>query len=284
MDAPKFRFWVRRSPGEGAVYSIRFEVDGGKGLLRVARPGVLVDPPAREFGFEERLTSAQVRASRFLHVWEGGRKRQGYVLSRLTDVVLSELPLGSWEELSVVNDGGFCWLVHRAPEELDASSLEPLEAPRAAPPTDPVELPLAELEPIEAEAAEVVEAAEAPAPEPPTVEELPENLLEAVEVTSDPDSVEPVTAEQVEPAAPGALSEQDVLPDGAVEAFGRPTALVRHLRRDKLRDRLRIAELAAELEAARKALDEALAREVELRARLARYQRRLKARESTGPQ
>lgn len=318
LDAPKFRFWVRRSPGEGAVYSIRFEVDGGKGLLRVARPGVLVDPPAREFGFEERLTSAQVRASRFLHVWEGGRKRQGYVLSRLTDAVLAELPLGSWEELSVVNDGGFCWLVHRAPEELDANSLEPLDLNRTgdllrdnrvdAMPADLAALQIEplEVEPLEADAddsgapmeaepaeGELVEdglggPAPAGGPEQGRLDAGPVDVglaeLETLEETAD--ELEPVEILSVEPM-PGATEVEpgrEMSAEPSLLAFGRSTALVRHLRRDKLRDLTRIAELTAELERSQKALDEAMAREAELRVRLASYQQRLKARESVPPQ
>src|SRR5688572_17914471 len=63
-----FRVWLRRRDSDDAPFALKFEVRGGKGVLRVARPGVLIDPPARPSGQEERLTSAQVRQSRFLHV------------------------------------------------------------------------------------------------------------------------------------------------------------------------------------------------------------------------
>jgi hypothetical protein len=252
-EMPRFRFWVRRSPGEGAVYAIRFEVEGGKGLLRVARPGVLVDPPAKEAGFEERLTAAQVRASRFLHVWDSGRKRQGYVLSRLTDPVLGSLPPSSWEELHVVSDGGFCWLVPGGPEELDASAIVPIEVAPAPSITD--------LPSIDVSAADELDGLE----DEPVSEEIP--------------ALTPVDAEQL--GVP--LEEPDpaeVLSESSLMVFGRATNLVRYLRREKARDRHQLAELQAELDRLRRLLDESQHRETELRMRVAQYQRRLKARES----
>ena len=68
--------------------------------------------------------------------------------------------------------------------------------------------------------------------------------------------------------------------DDFTTMFGKATTLVRFMRREKMRDQEsmnqlqgRVEELEAKLEAARK-------REVQLRTRVARYQRRLKARES----
>jgi hypothetical protein len=101
----RFRVWLRRRAEPGAPYSVRFEVTDGKGILRVARPGVLVDPPARPFGFEERLSAAQVRASRFLHVWDGGRYRQGYMLARLEEARMEALPPDRWIQLEPSNFG-----------------------------------------------------------------------------------------------------------------------------------------------------------------------------------
>ena len=252
-EMPRFRFWVRRSPGEGAVYAIRFEVEGGKGLLRVARPGVLVDPPARESGFEERLTSAQVRASRFLHVWDSGRKRQGYVLSRLTDPVLGSLPPTSWEELHVVSDGGFCWLVPGGPEELDASAIVPIEVTAATTITDLPSIDVSAADELDELDDEPV-SEEVPAPAPIVAEQLS------------------VPLEEPDPA--------EVLSESSLMVFGRATNLVRYLRREKARDRHQLAELQAELDRLRRLLDESQHRETELRMRVAQYQRRLKARES----
>lgn len=249
---PRFQFWVRRSHGEGAVFSIRFEVEEGKGLLRVARPGVLVDPPARESGFEERLTPAQVRASRFLHVWDGGRKRQGYVLSRLTDAVLNELTRGVWEQMKVISDGGFCWLVPGIPDEPRQATADPETLPGDA--LEPVDL----LEPVTTEA----EVIEAPDPDTETVDAV--SLLGG----ADDDSDEVIPALEVEvvqesgPTLPPAGESQAFAP------FGRATTLVRHLRREKLRDRQNITQLRADNERLEAELAAAKARTAELEAKL----------------
>ena len=115
-DPIRFRFWIRCGCGDDPTFSIRFDVGHGKGLLRVARPGVLVDPPARQSGTEEGLTPAQVRASLFLHIWDSGGKGQGYVLSRLSDEILLTLPVERWVDLGSEFDGGFFWLVPRTDE------------------------------------------------------------------------------------------------------------------------------------------------------------------------
>jgi len=101
----RFRVWVRRRGDAQGPYALRFEVAEGKGILRVARPGVLVDPPARPAGIEERLTAAQVRASRFLHVWEAGRHRQGHLFARLDETGLEALPADRWIELVSATEG-----------------------------------------------------------------------------------------------------------------------------------------------------------------------------------
>lgn len=218
-EPTRFRFWVRRSPGEDPTFSVRFEVRHGKGLLRVARPGVLVDPPARQSGYEERLTPAQVRASRFLHVWDSGRKRQGYVLSRLTDEVLVELEPERWVELSVETDGGFCWLIPR-PAQAESFADE--------------------------------------------LEEVATAIIDQQMVFDDDDDAT-VPIERI---------------DGFGAAFGKATTLVRFMRREKVRDQERLGQLEQRLLELERKLDAARKREVQLRTRVARYQRRLKARES----
>lgn len=108
----RFQVWVRRSTEPADGFSLRFEVrEGGKGILRVARPGVLVDPPARPSGHEERLTASQIRASRFLHVWDGGRFRQSYLLVRLEEVALEQLPAERWIELLAAAEAGSAMLL-----------------------------------------------------------------------------------------------------------------------------------------------------------------------------
>lgn len=88
------------------TFALRFEAFEGKGVLRVARPGVLVDPPARVSGYESDITAQNVRASRFLHVSGSQRRRDTWFLSRLSDEQLDGLPRDTWAELSPVVDRG----------------------------------------------------------------------------------------------------------------------------------------------------------------------------------
>lgn len=114
-----FQVWVRRTDDPEAPYALRFTVHGGKGILRVARPGVLIDPPARATGLEEHLTGAQIRQSRFLHIRESGRDRIAFALSRLDDASLERLPVTTWVELVVDADSaGHYLLLELAPTEL----------------------------------------------------------------------------------------------------------------------------------------------------------------------
>ena len=52
VESPPFRIWLRRMSSLERTFALRFEAFEGKGVLRVARPGVLVDPPARVSGYE----------------------------------------------------------------------------------------------------------------------------------------------------------------------------------------------------------------------------------------
>lgn len=94
---------------------MRFEVQDGKGILRVARPGVLIDPPARALGMEERLSAAQLRSTRFILVWDGGRARQGHLLNRIDELQLERVETDRWHELEIIVDGGFRYVVLAAP-------------------------------------------------------------------------------------------------------------------------------------------------------------------------
>jgi len=132
-----FRIWVRKS-ARAAPYSVRFEVFDGKGILRVARPGILIDPPARVSGFEEQLSSEQLKASRSLHVWGAGRKRQSHILSRLDDARLDRLAPDNWYELTVVTDGGYRYLEL---ENLSATLEEPAELVTKPLPREEIRLP-----------------------------------------------------------------------------------------------------------------------------------------------
>ncbi len=97
---PSFQFWIKRTEDSSAPFCLRFEVRDGKGLLRVAHPDVLLDPPASGKGLQESLTADVVRASRFLLIGRGGRDRKGYFLAALGAEFLDRLPLGIWVELT----------------------------------------------------------------------------------------------------------------------------------------------------------------------------------------
>ena len=91
VESPPFRIWLRRMSSLERTFALRFEAFEGKGVLRVARPGVLVDPPARVSGYESDITAQNVRASRFLHVSGTARRRDTWFLSRLSDEQLNGL-------------------------------------------------------------------------------------------------------------------------------------------------------------------------------------------------
>ncbi len=97
---PSFQFWIRRTDDASAPFSLRFLVRDGKGLLRVAHPDVLLDPPASTNGLQEGLDADVVRASRFLLIADAGRVRKGFFLAALGAEFLDRLPLGIWVELS----------------------------------------------------------------------------------------------------------------------------------------------------------------------------------------
>jgi len=128
--APKCRLWLRRLGVGESPFTVRFEVDNGKGILRVTRPGVLIDPPARQTGMEERLSTQQLRTARFILVWDGGRARQGHHLSRLDESTLERVEADRWHELEVVSDDGLRYLMLAV---LPAAAPAPAPAPRAEP-------------------------------------------------------------------------------------------------------------------------------------------------------
>jgi len=97
---PSFQFWIKRTDDASAPFSLRFEVRDGKGLLRVAHPDVLLDPPASASGLQQGLDADVVRASRFLLIADAGRVRKGFFLAALGAEFLDRLPLGIWVELS----------------------------------------------------------------------------------------------------------------------------------------------------------------------------------------
>ncbi len=108
--AEAFELWIRRGAGESA-WSVRFETRQGKGLLRVQRPGMLIDPPARPTGSEDRMTSAALRATRFLYVADAGRVRHTWSLERLEDLMLERVRTDEWTRLAAHREGTASFLV-----------------------------------------------------------------------------------------------------------------------------------------------------------------------------
>ncbi len=101
---------VRRALDATNLFGVRFEATEGKGVLRVTRPGVLIDSPARQSGEESGLTVSQVRASRFLHLPDGAQSRVTYLFSRLDAAALERLPLDRWFALVYAADGAAHYL------------------------------------------------------------------------------------------------------------------------------------------------------------------------------
>lgn len=238
-------------------FSIRFEVGDGKGILRVARPGVLIDPPARPTGLEERLTSAQLRASRFLHVWDGGRGRQGHSLTRLEDSAMDRLPVDVWVPLVPSGDGGlhYLFLPDIAPEietevvddeptsptriltnlREDLSTSPVIEAIEAGSATD--EVPI-ETSPAGAEVARMFSVAHEP---PPGAEPVA-----AAASPAETDRAASAFAErQTDGSVGGPRMRIEPAPDD--DNLVPATPLVRHLHRQVARQNARILELEEEV-------------------------------------
>ncbi len=111
MREQGFHVWIRASDSGVPRYDLRFEAAAGQGALRVARPGVLATAEPSVDGEVEGLSGAQLRRSRFLHLWEEGTRRQGHTFSGLDDSVLSDLEAGSWVPLIARSQGRWRVLV-----------------------------------------------------------------------------------------------------------------------------------------------------------------------------
>lgn len=222
-NSPRFRVWIRRETESEGPFSIRFVVEDGKGLLRVSRPGVLIDPPARPSGAESRLTGAQLRASRFLHVWDSGRSRQGYTLTRMDEPSLDRAPDDRWVELLVTEGGVLCYL--SLPDVMPESEEEVEDHPTS---------PREELDSLPVDAGGLGGAA-APAREP--------LRFTALSLSTTLQDEAPQLQRVVETVMP-----QPVIAAQRVESPLELSApLVRHLRRQLARQGARVLELEEEI-------------------------------------
>lgn len=139
---PGFRFWVRADTTGERPFGLRFETEDAVGMLRVSVHGMLIDGPASKRGYEEHLTADEVRASRFMLVWNHRRDRQTLSLARLDDEHLGGLDLTYWYELVAHRSADEYYLVFEPPEPIielgeplsdnDSSggTIAALEAPR----------------------------------------------------------------------------------------------------------------------------------------------------------
>lgn len=240
-NSPRFQVWVRRQSQPDGPFSIRFEVADGKGILRVARPGVLIDPPARPTGLEERLTGPQLRASRFLHVWDGGRGRQGHSLTRLEEMALDRVPIGLWVCLIPSEDSAlhYLFLPDIAPEV-------EVEEEVGDEPTSPARM-LANLR----EDLSAVGAFEEPIEAGSATDEVPLAALAAED--DEPAVARPRISHYAppEPIRPLVLAADAPVihlePPPEDDAMAPATPLVRHLRRQVGRQNARIFELEEEV-------------------------------------
>jgi len=256
---PSFSVWVRRQLDANAPYAIRFEVSEGRGILRVTRPGVLIDPPARPTGEEEGLIGPQVRASRFLHARDGGRSRSVWGFVRLDDGVLERLPVDAWVQLDadgaaqqLLARGGLPSVDDHPPGDETTSPQRMLEELRddLSNPRSPAQAqPPAEDEPPLAGWGTDLEVRE---PAPPTPAPVSEVLV-AGDVTDEEDlhaDLEEGTGEAVQ-APPPPVEAAPADPQDPSRFHSRRTTLVRYFRRRIQAEQLRTMALQAELEAAR---------------------------------
>lgn len=243
-----FQVWLRRDVGGDSSFSVRFEVREGRGALRVARGGVVFDPPLRPAGDERALSPGQLWEARFLHLGAGDSSRRSYSFGRIPPAVLLALPAAAWLPLEVVEEAGV--RSFRLPGDAGRRAAELEDEP-----TSPQRL-LAAFHPPPR--AEVTRPRPAPDEEPT---ELPEGVLDAALSSVVNLAVRPVTgarpapapraaeAPAPRPAEPSATERTDpAAAERGPEAFhARPTTLVRYFRRRLQERELQLQELEAKL-------------------------------------
>ena len=95
-DACDFNMWVR--PDRKETFDLKFFVNEGRGVFRISRPGILVDPPAKNDGVVTGLTLADLHATRFLLLPRRGNRRN-YLFSDLNLRLLDAMEVGNWNPL-----------------------------------------------------------------------------------------------------------------------------------------------------------------------------------------
>lgn len=108
---PSFSIWIARLNEPDGPYGVRFEMSDSKGILRIPRVGVFVEPPARNLGVELRLSVDQVLNARFVHLWGRGSFRQTWIFNRVEALHLEQLQVGQWVEMFGELDGGLLFLL-----------------------------------------------------------------------------------------------------------------------------------------------------------------------------
>lgn len=108
---PSFSIWIARLNEPDGPYGVRFEMSDSKGILRIPRAGVFVEPPARNIGVELRLSVDQLLNARFVHLWGRGSFRQTWIFNRVEALHLEQLQVGQWVEMFGELDGGLLFLL-----------------------------------------------------------------------------------------------------------------------------------------------------------------------------
>lgn len=260
-----FQVWLRRDVGGDASFSVRFEAKEGRSALRVARGGVVFDPPLRAAGEERGLSPGQLWEARLLHLGPNEAARRSYSFGRIPPAVLLTLPAASWLALEVVEEAGARSFrlpgdAGRRAAELEDEPTSPqrllaafhppprgeVTRPRPAPDEEPTELPEGVLD---AALSSVVNLAVRPVPgaarpaEGGAARAARPDAPARPAAPAAPASAEP-PPERTDPAGVAERTDTGAGP----EAFhARPTTLVRYFRRRLQERELQLQELEAKL-------------------------------------
>jgi len=99
---PEFRVWVRRVGADPAPFSLRFTVTAGRGTLVLPRTAGTAAAPAAPADDVDGLTAADLGATRFLVVPDGGIDRFMYDLGPFEADDLDTLPDAQWTALDIM--------------------------------------------------------------------------------------------------------------------------------------------------------------------------------------